>query len=106
MAILVDTNIHLRSVQPSHPMCSIAVRATERLFEREEQLCIAIQNVAEFWNAATRPVVNNGLGFSIEKAREEIFRLEGFFQVLSESAASYAIWRALVIKGCKRRSSS
>jgi predicted nucleic acid-binding protein len=97
MPILIDTNILLRSVQPSHPMHASAVRAMEVLMKREEALVVALQNVAEFWNAATRPAVNNGLGFTIEEAQEELTRIEGFFQVLSENTASYATWKTLLI---------
>jgi predicted nucleic acid-binding protein len=97
MAIFIDTNILLRAVQPSHPMHPVALRALETLLAGEESLFIAIQNVAEFWNAATRPIVHNGLGLTIEKAREEIQRLEGFFQILSESAGSYDAWKTLLI---------
>jgi predicted nucleic acid-binding protein len=96
MAILIDTNILLRSVQPTHLMHPVAVRAIEALLGGEELLCIAVQNVAEFWNAATRPVTHNGLGFTIEKAREEISRLEDFFQIVCESAGSYAAWKLLL----------
>ncbi len=97
MPVLIDTNILLRAVQPSHPMHRVALRALETLLAREEPLFIAIQNVAEFWNAATRPLTNNGLGLTIEEAKEEIERLEGFFQILSESASSYAMWKTLVV---------
>jgi predicted nucleic acid-binding protein len=97
MPILIDTNILLRSVQPSHPMHAGAVHALEVLMKREEALVIALQNVAEFWNVATRPVVHNGLGFTIEEAREELTRLEGFFRILTEDAASYAAWKTLLI---------
>ena len=97
MAVLIDTNILLRSVQPSQPMHTVAVRALEVLMEREEPLAIAVQNVAEFWNAATRPSVNNGLGFTIEEAHAELARIEGFFQILTESAASYATWKTLLL---------
>src|ERR1035437_11092043 len=89
MPILIDTNILLRSVQPLHPMHAGAVHALEVLMKREEALVIALQNVAEFWNAATRPSINNGLGFTIEEAREALTKLEGFFQILTENAASY-----------------
>ncbi len=88
MASLVDTNLLLRSVQPSHPMHRTAVRALERLLAKEEVLYITIQNVAEFWNAATRPMAQNGLGLKIEKAQEEMNRLEEFFEILSESPSS------------------
>ncbi len=93
MPTLVDTNILLRSIQPSHPMHSVAVRALEALLAKGEPLCLAIQNVAEFWNAATRPVSANGLGYSHEKTREDIDRLEEFFEILSER---------LVIRGLER----
>jgi predicted nucleic acid-binding protein len=97
MPILIDTNVLLRSVQPSHPMHAGAVHALEVLMKREEALVIALQNVAEFWNAATRPAINNGLGFTIEEAREELTKLEGFFEILTENAASYATWKPLLI---------
>jgi hypothetical protein len=69
MPLLIDTNILLRSVQPSHPMQATAIRALELLFKKEEPLRLALQNVAEFWNVATRPAVNNGVGFTIEEAQ-------------------------------------
>src|ERR1039457_2427841 len=97
MPILIDTNVLLRSVQPSHPMRAGAVRAPEVLMKREEALVIALQNVAEFWNAATRPAVHNGLGITIEEALEELTKLEGVFQILTENAASYATWKTLLI---------
>lgn len=76
-----------------HP---VALRAMEKLLTGTEPFYIAIQNVAEFWNAATRPLVHNGLGMTVEQAAEEMKRLEGFFQILSESAASYAAWKSLL----------
>jgi predicted nucleic acid-binding protein len=65
--------------------------------EREVQLCVTVQNIAEFWNAATRQAGNNGLGFTIEEAQEELTKLEGFFEILNESAASYAAWKTLLL---------
>jgi len=55
------------------------------------------QIVAEFWNVATRPIENNGLGLPHEQAREELARLEAFFVLLSESPEVYAEWKRLVI---------
>jgi len=98
MPTFVDTNILLRSVQPAHPMHVAAVRAVELLMKREEPLFIAVQNVAEFWNAATRPAAVNGLGFTIEEAQVELVRIEAFFQILSENADSYTIWKSLLVE--------
>jgi predicted nucleic acid-binding protein len=97
MRILVDTNILLRAAQPSHPMHASAVHAMEILMEREEALVVAVQNIAEFWNAATRPAANNGLGFTIEETQEELARIEGFFEIISENMDSYDAWKTLVI---------
>ncbi len=96
MPTLIDTNILLRAVQPSHSMHAATLAALEKLMKREEPLAIAIQNVAEFWNVATRPEKNNGLGFSIEEAKAAISRLEVFFRVLSEDAISYARWKKML----------
>jgi predicted nucleic acid-binding protein len=98
MAILIDTNILLRLVQPAHSMHLAAVQALATLIERDETLVVAVQNMAEFWNVATRPEVNNGLGFTIEEARDELSKLEGFFAVLHEDGASYGAWRTLVVE--------
>jgi len=96
MSILIDTNVLLRSVQPSHPMHAVAVRALETLLKREEPLFVALQNVAEFWNAATRPIANNGLEFTIEEVQAEVAKIEGFFQVLTENTESYSAWKTLL----------
>jgi predicted nucleic acid-binding protein len=97
MHFLIDTNILLRAAQPSHPLNASTVRALEILMEREEPLVVAVQNIAEFWSVATRPVANNGLGFTVEEVQAELARIEGFFDVISENADSYAAWKALVI---------
>jgi hypothetical protein len=97
MAILIDTNVLLRAVQTSHPMHEVALRAIEALLAGSDGLIIAVQNVAEFWNAATRPLAANGLGMTVEQAGAEVKRLEGFFEVVSESAASYAAWKTLLM---------
>jgi len=84
MATLIDTNILLRSVQPSHSMHAVAVTA--------------LQNVAEFWSVATRPEKNNGLGFTTREAHSSLTSIENFFQILGEDAASYAIWKSMLTK--------
>jgi predicted nucleic acid-binding protein len=98
MPLLIDTNVLLRAVQPSHPMHARATRALEVLLHRGETLVITLQNIAEFWNAATRPVSDNGLGFTLEEARKEVAQLEEFFQVLIENPASFAMWKSLLTK--------
>lgn len=97
MSVFVDTNILLRSVQPSHPLHEAAVNSVASLIAADTPLMVTPQIVAEFWNVATRPIENNGLGFSHDQAREELARLEAFVGILSESPEVYAEWKRLVI---------
>ena len=53
MALLIDTNVLLRSIQPSHAMHPKAVRALEVLINRKSVLTVTLQNLAELWNVAT-----------------------------------------------------
>jgi len=66
MRVLVDTNILLRSAQPNHPLCYQATHAVSKLLRQEDSAFFCPQNIAEFWNVATRPADRNGLGFSPE----------------------------------------
>ncbi len=79
MRVLVDTNIPLRSAQPSHLLCL--------------RLLFCSQNIAEFWNVATRPIKMNGLGFS-KKAIEEIAGIESLLTLLPDIPAIYPAWNS------------
>jgi predicted nucleic acid-binding protein len=68
MRVLVDTNILLRSAQPNHPLCYQATHAVSRLLRQNHSVFFCPQNIPEFWNVATRPTEQNGLGFSAAEA--------------------------------------
>lgn len=70
MSYLVDTNILLRSADPSHPIFSIAINAMDVLLSQGENMYITPQNLIEFWNVATRPQEKNGLGYSISETQQ------------------------------------
>lgn len=61
---LIDRNILLRWVQPSDPDYPIVESALETLANQGAILCYTSQNLAEFWNACTRPAGRNGYGLS------------------------------------------
>ena len=96
MSVFVDTNILLRSVQPSDPLQESAIRAVTTLVGSGESLVLTPQIMAEFWNAATRPRAHNGFGLSPEKARDELLHIENFFSVLDESREVYNEWKRLI----------
>lgn len=96
MSYLLDTNILLRSSEPSHPMFSSATTAISLLLKRGEELYITPQNLIEFWNVCTRPKNKNGLGYSITETREEVAQLKTMFPLLLDISAIYPEWERLV----------
>jgi hypothetical protein len=63
------------------------------LLPRREAVFFCSQNIAEFWNVATRPAAANGLGFSHEEAFQEVAGLES---LLPDIPAIYPVWKRLV----------
>lgn len=96
MSFLVDTNILLRSAQPNHSLCSQATRAVSRLMREGETIYFCSQNIAEFWNVATRPADRNGLGFTSEETWQEVISIEGLLTLLPDSPGIYTEWKRLV----------
>jgi predicted nucleic acid-binding protein len=96
MSVLIDTNILLRSAQPAHPLCSEATHAVASLLKQNETVFFCPQNIAEFWNVATRPVDANGLGFSHAEVLSEVGNIEGLLTLLPDSPSIYAEWKRLV----------
>jgi predicted nucleic acid-binding protein len=96
MRVLVDTNILLRSAQPNHPLCSQAVHAVSRLLRQKESVFFCPQNIAEFWNVATRPAEKNGLGLSIAEVTKEVASIESMLTLLPDSPRIYDQWKRIV----------
>jgi predicted nucleic acid-binding protein len=96
MRVLVDTNILLRSAQPTHPLCPQATHAVSKLLRQEHGVFFCSQNIAEFWNVATRPAAVNGLGFSHEEALQEVAVIERLLTLLQDVPAIYPVWKRLV----------
>lgn len=90
MSILVDTNVLLRSAQPSHLLYGLASRAVDVLLSREEIVYFCPQNIAEFWNVATRPISVNGLGYSRNEVLKEVQNIESLLSFLPEAPESIA----------------
>src|SRR3982074_77239 len=97
MSILVDTNILLRRTQPDHESHSLAVESVALLLESAEPVHVTPQNISEFWNVATRPQAQNGLGFSVASAAGEVAKIEQALILLPDSPATYGEWKRLVL---------
>ena len=96
MRVLVDTNILLRSAQPNHPLCSQATHAVSKLIRQKDAVFFCSQNIAEFWNVATRPADKNGLGLSHDEVLQEISSIELMLTLLPDIPSIYAAWKEIV----------
>jgi predicted nucleic acid-binding protein len=93
--VLVDTNVLLRSVQPNHRHHPLAAAAITGLLSQQIDLCVARQNLVEFWAVATRPVANNGLGMDVATAAGEIQKLRAIFTLLEGLPGTADAWQQL-----------
>lgn len=98
MLCLLDTNVLLRGLDRNHPHCRIVRRAILALRLRNYRLCLAPQNLVEFWAVATRPVDANGLGMSMEWAAAQLARMRRFFVILPETAEALPEWERLAVR--------
>jgi predicted nucleic acid-binding protein len=98
MAVLVDTNILLRSVEPRHPQHAVAVAAVYRVLAESTPVYFTLQNIAEFWNVATRSIENNGLGLSVPYTLDEAEKIEGLLTLLPDTPAVYAEWKRIIVE--------
>jgi predicted nucleic acid-binding protein len=93
---LVDTNILLRLARRSDPHYEVIQQALSRLAAQRTILYFTHQNIAEFWNAMTRPVDRNGLGMTIAETDAEVRAIESGMVLLPEGEAVYREWRRIV----------
>ena len=98
MSYLVDTNVLLRLIQKIHPMRAEARRALLALRGRGEELCVAPQNVIEFWAVCTRPLDKNGLGLTADEAGRAVKKLTRLFALRPDSPAIFTEWEKLVVQ--------
>jgi predicted nucleic acid-binding protein len=96
MRVLVDTNILLRSAQPTHPLCAQATQAVSKLIRQKDAVFFCSQNIAEFWNVATRPADLNGLGLSHKEVLQEVSSIERLLTLLPDIPAIYPAWKEIV----------
>lgn len=95
---LADTNILLRLVKRDHPEYPVVRGAIDGLWHKGIKLGYTMQNMAEFWNASTRPLERNGFGLTIEETERNVEDLERAFIFLADTEAVYREWRSLVVR--------
>jgi predicted nucleic acid-binding protein len=93
---LVDTNILLRMTRRSDPQHQLVDSALARLGDQGTILYYTHQNVAELWNAMTRPLPRNGFGLTAADAEREVPAIEAGITLLPDREAVYREWRRIV----------
>jgi predicted nucleic acid-binding protein len=73
-------------------------RAVDILFDRGDDIHIIGQNLIEFWAVATRPITENGLGFTRTGAAVELTKLKATFTLLPDTADVLPLWEDLVVR--------
>ena len=96
MAYLIDTGVLLRVFDRTSPDHSTILRAISVLYEQGEDLLVAPQNIAEFWNVSTRPKDKNGFGLPVESVAKRLRVIERFVEIVPETLKSYDEWKRLV----------
>ena len=102
MAIQLDTNLLVRAVDTNDPAHATATAALQHYRLNQETLTLVPQNLYEFWVVTTRPVANNGLGYTPDVAIQELNDLEAGFQLLPDQPRMLEEWKRLVVQyDCK-----
>jgi predicted nucleic acid-binding protein len=95
---LVDTNILLRITRRSDPQHQFVDTALSRLTAQGTGLFFTHQNIAELWNAMTRPIARNGLGLTVAEAEKQVHAIEAGMSLLPDSDTVYREWRKIILR--------
>jgi|SRR5579859_1241481 len=97
-ACLVDTNILLRMTRRSDPQHRLVDAALAQLAGQGTTLHYTHQNIAELWNAMTRPLTRNGFGLTALEAEREVRAIEIGMSFLPDNEAVYREWRRIIVQ--------
>ena len=95
---LADSNILIRLVKRDHAEYPLVRGAVNALRAQGVKLGYTLQNMAEFWNASTRPRERNGFGLTVEEAETNAQEIERSFTFLADKEAVYREWRRIVVQ--------
>ena len=96
MVILLDTNILLNLVEPTHAHHEVAVSSVRHLLRLGNNFCIVPQIFYEYWVVSTRLATQNGRGKTPEYLLSEIAYFQTRFKLLPETGQVFEEWKRLV----------
>jgi predicted nucleic acid-binding protein len=99
MEVLVDSGVLLRAFDRSSSDRRSILRALRLLRDQGHSFVTTHQNIAEFWNVATRPAsARGGFGLSPIEAERRLATIEGLGRLLPFNQHCYSAWRQLLVK--------
>jgi predicted nucleic acid-binding protein len=91
LTILVDTGVLLRAFDRSSPVQKTIFRALRKRWIQGDRFVTSHQNIAEFWNVATRPAsARGGFGLSVDETLKRVQTIEKLGMVLPFTNACLA----------------
>ena len=97
MLVALDSNILLRLLKRSGPVCLEIRKSMKLLSQHEAVICYFPQNASEFWNVCTRPASSRGgYGLTVAQTAKRMKLIEKNFKLLPDSLGTYTIWRQMV----------
>ena len=93
---LLDANILLRHVEMAHAHHVVVQNAIARLTTSGVVLVIVPQCLYEFWAVATRPIQNNGLGYTPTETLALLTAIKSTFLLKQDAPEIYDEWQHLV----------
>lgn len=98
LTILVDTGVLLRAFDRTSPVQKTIFRAFRKHWNQGDLFVTSHQNIAEFWNVATRPAsVRGGFGLSVDETLKRLETIEKLGMVVPFTNACYLEWRRLLM---------
>jgi len=99
MPYLIDTGVLLRLFDETDPEHSTIVVVFRRLKRDGQELLTSCQNLAEFWNATTRPKsARGGYGKSLELANRRLQFISSMGRILPDNPTACQEWHRLIVK--------
>ena len=93
--ILVDTSILGRIADENDPLYEVADIGLDWVLKNGSP-AVAAQSIYEFWVMATRPIAQNGLGFTPDRACAWIHDCLRTYHFLPEDPRIFDVWMSLV----------
>lgn len=98
MQILVDTGILLRAFDRTSSYQRPILKTFQRIWNRGDEMVATHQNIAEFWNVATRPAsARGGFGLDAVIVEKQVSTIEKLGQLVPFDEVAYGIWRQILL---------